>query len=130
MIQYRKGYKYVLHEDALFPTGILPGQPLETQFILLHTDGELLIRKGYAWDGATVASDIHFIRASLVHDALYQLIREELLTVEDARLQADKLMRRMCIADGMWKIRAWWVYRAVRFGGENASREGREVLTA
>ena len=132
MISYRAGYKYQLHEDALFATGILPGRPLDTQFIRLSTDGTLLIRKGYAWDGASsiAVDDLTIMQASLVHDALYQLMREDALTIDNARRKADKLLRSMIVADGGWRIRAAWVYRAVRWGGLHSSEEGREVLKA
>ena len=41
--------------------------------------------------------------------------------VED--LDADEILRRICIEDGMTRLRAWWVYQGVRFGGGAAARE-------
>ena len=60
------------------------------------------------------------MRGSLVHDALYQLMREGLLDL-GWRETADQELRRVCLEDGMSAIRAWWVYKAVRFGGESSA---------
>ena len=60
-------------------------------------------------------------RASLVHDALYQLMREGILG-RDRRKDADDLLLRICLADGMAYLRAGWIYWAVRlFGARHAS---------
>jgi len=59
-----------------------------------------------------------FMAGSLAHDALYQLIREGILPPFH-RHRADIILRDMCLKDGMSKLRAWYVYRAVRaFGGK------------
>ena len=53
------------------------------------------------------------MRGALVHDALYQLMRQKLIGSE-WRLYADELLRDLCIQDGMyqWRAKAW--FRAVR----------------
>jgi Protein of unknown function (DUF1353) len=58
------------------------------------------------------------MRGSLVHDALYQLMRERHLDKETHREFADRLLQAMCKEDGMTDLRAWWVYQGVRFGGD------------
>lgn len=58
------------------------------------------------------------MRGSLVHDALYQLMREGILDHKKDREAADELLREICKEDGMSSIRAWWVYQGVRKGGE------------
>jgi hypothetical protein len=60
------------------------------------------------------------MRGSLVHDALYQLLRNELLEPK-WREETDRELVRICREDGMSRIRAWWVYRSVRLGGEPAA---------
>lgn len=64
-----------------------------------------------------------FMRGAFVHDALYQLIREGHLLMRD-RKQADKILRRMCIEDGMSRFRAWYVYEAVSRFAKWAAKPG------
>ena len=122
-------YKYELLEDVAFITPLrisLYSYDVErdenSRWLVLRSCGELLILKGYAWDGASGAMDTRSImRGSLVHDGLYQLMREGGLPLS-YRKSADKLLRRMCREDGMFWLRAWWVYWAVRiFGKESAN---------
>lgn len=117
-IKYKSGFKYQLAADySVKNLPIRPAEPITTPFIVLTRDGDLLIRKGYAWDGPSgpTIDTKNFMRGSLVHDALYQLKRNSLLHV--ARDDLDRLLQRHCREDGMWRIRAWWVYQGVRFGG-------------
>jgi len=132
VIKYRDGYKYQLAEGYAVQTSIAPREHIATEYIILSTNGVLVINKGYAWDGPSgpTIDSKNFMRGSLVHDSLYQLMREGLLP-EFWRDEADKELRRICIEDGMWKIRAWWVYRAVQdFGGSSAARRKQAVLEA
>jgi len=76
------------------------------------SDKSLWITKGYRWDGSTVVFDTKYcMRASLVHDALYQLFREGKLDLK-YRKYADQLYRDIMIEDGAWK---WWA--GVRYTG-------------
>jgi hypothetical protein len=68
------------------------------------------------------------MRGSLVHDALYQLMREGLLDPEQWREPADSLLRAICREDGMSAIRAWWVYKGVRLGGSSAAKKQENEL--
>lgn len=125
-IHYRAGYRYQLTAPFRVPVPELPfGSDIDTDYILLRIEKDgpwLRIRSGYAWDGPSgpTVDTSNFMRGSLVHDALYQLIREGQLP-EDTRHAADQLLRRMCREDGMSAIRAWWVYRAVRLFGKTAA---------
>ena len=112
-VYYRRGYKYQTSRVFEIETGILGMLPLETDWLFLSPEGLLTIRKGYAWDGAsgpTIDTKSTF-RGSLTHDALYQLMRLELLD-RSWRDHADELLRKLCIEDGMWSFRAnyWWVF--------------------
>lgn len=112
-MKYRKGYKYQLAEDECAMTDI-KGYDIETEFITLSTYGRLQIKSGYAWDGATGAIDTDaLIFASLIHDALYQLLRLGLLPPKERR-KVDRRLREDCVKKKMWKARAWWVYNGVR----------------
>lgn len=122
-----KHWKYLLSEVywiRLLNTPIDPAY-ISTEFIELcgstGTKG-LKISNMYAWDGPsgpTIDTE-SFMRGSLVHDALYQLIREGYLDKKVWRPYADKLLRKICLEDGMSKFRAWYVYHSVRwFGGSH-----------
>lgn len=116
---YKDGYKYQLARDLEIALTIFPPEVVETQFLMLTPYGELTIKKGYAWDGPSGPSfdTDTFMRGSLVHDALYQLIANKLID-KSKRKKADDTLRRICIEDGMSRFRAWYVYKAVRrFGG-------------
>jgi hypothetical protein len=121
-IAYRAGYKYQLAEDYHTTIEIHPPAAVSNRYVRLMPDGQLTIRRDYAWDGPSgpTVDTPSFARGSLVHDALYQLIREGLIE-PGHRKTADKILKRMCREDGMLSIRAWWVYNAVRlFGGPAA----------
>jgi hypothetical protein len=123
-IRYKQGYKYQLTLTYTIETDIRPLENIETDWVCLARSGLLIVRKGYAWDGATGAHDTaDFMRGSLVHDGLYQLMDLGLLDLSHRRA-ADQLLRRICREDGMSRIRAWWVYHTVRrLGGLFAGKE-------
>lgn len=130
MIFYQAGYKYQLAKTYVLSTEIKPPNPIRTKYIELTLRGKLTIRGGYAWDGPSgIAIDTpNFMRGSLVHDALYQLLREELLSA-CMREPVDKLLQNICLEDGMSAIRAWWVYHGVRLGGgPAASPANRKII--
>ncbi len=113
MTKYRSGYKFQLHEMKIVSTGIFPNSPIETRFIKMNTNGTITIMEGYAWDGATGAWNTkNLITPSLVHDALYQLIRTRNLGTNKRRM-ADNLLKTMCLNNGMTRFRAWYIHRAV-----------------
>lgn len=115
----RRHYKYNLFKEFQYPTNILPPHAISTRFIELDLNGLLTIKKNYAWDGASgpVFDTQKIMRGSLVHDALYQLMREKYLP-QKARENADWLLREICLEDGMPKFNADLVYLAVDlFGG-------------
>ncbi len=96
---------------------IRASEKIETDFIDLDTDGTLTMKKGYAWDGpsGSTRDTKSFMRGSLVHDALYQLMRSSLLP-SSYREDADQELHRMCREDGMNRFRAWYVLLGVRKG--------------
>jgi len=122
-MKYRKlyPYKYQLTEDCTTIVPIELEEVIDHRFIALSMFGLITIRKGYAWDGPsgpTIDTDT-FIEGSLVHDALYQLIRTGLLPYHYKK-EADVALRSICINKGMNRFRAWYVYQAVKYFGDYA----------
>lgn len=131
-IKYKAGYKYQLVECYSAQTPVRWRDVIDTDYIRLMPDGWLLIRKGYAWDGATFFPDFDWIvRGSLIHDALYQLIRERRLPVETKEV-ADYFLAECCKEDQAWNWQAGIVEVGVkRFGDFGVRPENcRPVLIA
>ncbi|MBI5439391.1 MAG: DUF1353 domain-containing protein [Nitrosomonadales bacterium] len=122
-IEYNDGYKYQLKETYSLPIEIQPDADITTPFIRLDTRGNLTLVKGYAWDGPSgpTIDTLNFMRGALVHDALYQLMRENELDNDKFREAADRILQRICKEDGMWSLRAWWVYHGVRLFADPAA---------
>ena len=133
MIHYRDGYKYQLCEPYQCQTPIRPAVTIHADYLHLTDTGLLGVEKGYAWDGPSgpTLDPPCSLRASLVHDALYQLLRECYLGHE-WRAVTDRLFHTILIEDGMWRPRAWYWYQGVRWGAGPAARPsgGRPVLVA
>lgn len=119
-ISYKAGYKYQLKSEYVGTIGIRPGVPIHTEYISLSQSGEIRLKNGYAWDGPSgpTIDTLNFMRGSLIHDALYQLMRERHLDKNRYREPADRLLQSMCREDGMSALRAWVVYLGVRFAGD------------
>lgn len=134
-VHYKTGYRHQLVRDHVQPTGIVPVAPGGNDFVQLTVDGLLLVRAGYAWDGASwpAINTRSFVRPSLVHDAFYQLLRLGVVARED-RPAIDALLGQMLRADSLiiarrlpWHlrypatalamVRPVWVEAAVRLGG-------------
>src|SRR3990172_2891552 len=115
-IKYKAGYKYQLKSNYAVTISIKPPADIITAYITLNAQGMLTLKDGYAWDGPSgpPIDTMTFMRGSLIHDALYQLMREGKLDQNVHREAADSILREVCIEDGMWSFRAWYVYQAVR----------------
>lgn len=132
-VYYSKGYKYQLREDLAVQTSVIPLKPIDTEYIKLSLSGVLFIKKGYASDGASgfTYDSKSSMRGAFMHDALYQLLRIELLP-QEMRDTADKEAYRIWVEDGMWKFRAWAWLKALQIGGASAANpeNKKEVLIA
>jgi len=122
-IAYNDGYKYQLKETYVVAIEIKPSLAIDTEYIKLDVNGKLILNKGYAWDGPSgpTIDTLTLMRGSLVHDALYQLMREGQLDNNGYRETADRILQRICKEDGMWSLRAWWVYQGVRIFADPAA---------
>jgi len=132
-ICFKSGYKYQLDKSFVIPTNIRPEAPIKTRYLTLSMEGELRIRYGYCWDGPSGPTwdTKSSMRGSMVHDALYQLMRMELLGHE-WKTKIDLLFERILIEDGMWAWRARIWYRGVAEFAEGATlpENKKEVHTA
>lgn len=115
-IRYKSKYKYQLVEKYEMRIPITPRDDKVTEYINLDTKGNLTVKRSYAWDGPSgpVKDTPKNMRASLVHDALYQLMRMEKLSARTHRKTADQLFRDMCKQDGVSKRRASIYYWGLR----------------
>ncbi|MCG8478879.1 MAG: hypothetical protein MI724_07275 [Spirochaetales bacterium] len=111
----RRIIKYQLHCDFVYHTTIDTRFSVDTAFISLR-NGTLTIRKGFLWDGPTAGNiwakltgnrraKRMLMRGSLVHDALYDLIRMNKFADKDQERHvaeiADVLLRRLITEDGI-----------------------------
>ena len=130
-IKYTAGYKYQLFEDYETPLICLLEKDIDTFFISLSASGVLKIKKGYAWDGPSgpTIDTKTFMRGSLIHDALYQLMRTGYLP-HSFRDHADQALKNACLEDGMNRIRAWLVYKGVHRFSNFAIEHKKEVFCA
>ena len=118
-------YKYQTMSPYVHETGLTLGASVMTKgrWVTMTRSGRITVKKGYAWDGPSgpTIDTRDFMRGSLVHDALYQLIRERLLPSR-LRKDADQILYDICREDGMSVLRAEYVYHAVRAFGASSAR--------
>lgn len=127
---YGKGYRYRLLADhsRLVPVVGKPEHHEANFLSLVHVPGSsgsyLTIRAGYCWDGPSgpAVDTVNFLRASLIHDALYQLLREGVLSPA-ARATADRVLREISEEDGMGLVRRWIDWLGVRLFAGPAARK-------
>ena len=106
--------KYELLEDYWIDCDIMVRKPITMGFVTLKTTGRLHIYAGYRWNGATGVPDTDsVIRASLVHDALFDLFQVGLLGTYYVT-KANTLFKNICKEDGML-VPTYWLYRSGLF---------------
>lgn len=117
--------KYALHTRYTIYTTI-PKEKAKTTKLILYRDGQLTIHAGYEWDGASgpTIDTPSTMRASLVHDALYELIRKGLLDIK-YKEHADRLFYSVMLQDSapltrFKRLRAWYYFKAVKVFGKHA----------
>jgi hypothetical protein len=133
-IYYRAGYKYQLVKDYLIQLDLRLPEDIVTEYITLTKSGLLTMFRGYAWDGCSgpTYDDKTNMRGGLVHDGGYQLMRLSLLSQEYKGF-FDRLLRSICLEDGMWRIRAWYYFEGVDHFAKYAAKQGGNpypILTA
>ena len=137
-LRYKPGLKYQVEAYFWVETPLsgdhsrIESEDIHDPWVRLCKNGLLEIRAGYAWDGPSgpTIDTKSTMRASLVHDALYQLMRAGKLT-QDARDAADKLLFDLLIQDRCWEWRAkLWLWTVRKFAGYAAARRAEVVLEA
>ena len=129
-----RGYKYTVAETTSVDVPLFRTASLANSHFSLR-GGRLMVRAGYAWDGASGPTwdTEETMTPSLVHDVLYQAIREGLIPASrrfDADLTFYRLMRERTA--GFWgHLRAFYFFAGVRLGGwlSIRPRKGGEAQT-
>ncbi len=136
------------HMDAFLGVNL----PVQWEFIEVK-DAVLTLKKGYRWDGAStpwntlnIADNREFyLRCSAIHDALYDLMRMEILPRDegvlgagsrfdfaDPRFQtrfiADSMIYMIMIEDGRSRAGAQIDFEIIRLGGANKTGDA-DMLT-
>lgn len=107
MLHYTQGYKYRVEADYTNFIPVFPDSDIITPFYEIHTDGRIVVRAGYAWDGSsgpTVDCPAD-MAPSLEHDVCAQAMREERL---DRKWEntTDDWYAKHCKLNGMDAARA------------------------
>ncbi|KKW10180.1 MAG: hypothetical protein UY48_C0046G0004 [Candidatus Gottesmanbacteria bacterium GW2011_GWB1_49_7] len=149
-LKYTDGWKYRTEETIEVQIDFHPQQNIVTSYGSFDITGKVIIFKGYSFDGPSGPCKwlselplgvgwlyrrfalMQIFLGALVHDFLYQLIREEYLNGRMWRQLADHIFRVIIRRNGTSGIRAWWIYTGVRIGGgPSADKRGtKPILTA
>ncbi len=128
-LKYRtiKSFKYVVLEEYRHKTPFHHMDAKAPLIELLH-DGTLVISPGYFYDGPSgpTIDTPDSMRGSLVHDALYELMRRGLIPIE-SKPEADRLLESICVKDGMDPERAHVWYMGVTLAALGCAKEGTQA---
>ena len=134
MIRYKGGFKYQLAQDYAIDISIRPVKPIDNGYITLSSEGNLMLKAGYCWDGASgpVPDTKANMRAALIHGALYQLMRCRELDRSFYKSMADNVFMLICIDDGVPSWLAKSYYRGLKWFGKAATlpKNAKKVMTA
>ena len=125
-MKYRqiKKYKYELVEDYIHALpDVDPTISGKSRYLTLE-NSTLVIHEGYTWDGCSgpTIDTPNNMRAGMVHDSLYQLMRMGILP-QDYKDMADCFLRDLIIEDGGSTTTANIFYHAVRYIGGMFSKK-------
>ncbi len=121
-IYYKDGYRYQLTRPYSVQTGICPPATIDYPYWTLHDNGLLEVSAGFAWDGASgpTFDTKSSMRPSLVHDCFCQMAKDRRLDYKTFAPLYNELFEKMCVEDGMWKMRAalWKAGVIIGHGGD------------
>lgn len=105
-MRYYSGYTYYLDGNWAFQTDIRPAVPVIHKFFEIRSDGLVIAKDRYAWNGSDYVSDTPESQAgSLVHDITCQAVQLGLLDRKWKR-QGDIEYYKQCTGNGMSTFRA------------------------
>jgi len=128
--KYGAGYKYQLKDEVRHRLWLDMGLDTKgNQFVCIE-GGYLIIKPGYAWDGPSgpVIDRGSTMYPSLIHDALYQLIREGHMHIR-YRDRCDKEFALLCKNRGVWSIWTRGYYRTLKAFGKSAATKAAKLFT-
>lgn len=131
-IRLRKGYKYSLWDTYCVQLPLIIGYEVDHRLFKLDKQGWLTIHEDYPWDGASGPTwdSASTMRGSLVHDALFEMIRLGFLPASEIH-NANLELWRICVEDGMLSVRARiWLAVLDKFGWAAAVRREESIITA
>jgi hypothetical protein len=117
--------RYTLENEFVYKTQIL-GKSFISTFLIVKPDGEITVRPGFVWDGATLVPDgkkgpdglPRGYYPSLVHDVLYKYYPKHEITRE----AIDRLFYDMLIEYGFSRFWAYVYYLGVQKLGDHFLR--------
>jgi len=130
-IYYKSGYKYQLQARANLKIKLTLLRPIDILFVT-YENGILSALPGYAWDGPSgpTVDTKSFMRGSLFHDVLYQLMKEGYLSW-GYQEYADDLLKDISKTDKMFFRRRAYVWLGVHAFGRVWSKISKDkILTA
>ena len=125
--QNKKSWNYRVYEDCEYNLYHDFGNIAHPFFQI--NGNHLKVKEGYTWDGASgLAIDTdNFMSPSLIHDILFQCMREDLLN-SDRFKHSNIELKMQCRERGMSRFRSWYVYQAVdKFGKKYIKSDIKEV---
>ncbi len=120
-------WRYQVVEAGIYQTRVFGAQALIKNkrgypLARLRVHGVLHIYPDYTWNGPNVVPDTRtFMQGSGVHDCLWQMIEEGLISPE-CRAASDYTMKEINIKAGMWRWYAWLTWFMVKTFGRPEMR--------
>jgi hypothetical protein len=119
-VAYSHADKYVLAKDYYDFAPFTVDTSIFTPYGAFYITGEYRISKGFLFSANAPAINTQDSRrAACVHDFFYSLMKDGYLD-RKYRYDVDYLFYNQLLEDGMVSFRAWYWFRAVRLGGDNA----------
>lgn len=117
---YQKA-EFCLEYDVVYQTDIV-GYEYEDDSIKLDRYGRVTLKTWWCWGASGLSFDTKSSRrGSCIHDGIYYLSQKGVFdnAANPALLRAiaDDLILRLCLEDGMFKVRAYTWHRVLRIAG-------------